>query len=276
MCGGGDDSAMVIAELYERGLEPDEILFADTGSEFPHTYKFIKFLTKWCVARNWSRVTVLRKVDKFKKPLSVIHSAKVANTIPAAAFGAKTCSIRFKTETADLHFNNDPNCWKAWGTYREIKNKKTGEIEVKGKGFRLDSHTGSILRIIGINADEIERIESWAPEHKWVQTFPLFDLGIGERESDAVARVGLYYPGKSSCYCCPHLTGQEVDMLRREYPHLYEEIKQLEANFQKEKTNSSGPKGLFRRQTIQDKLDAFEKGEREQIFTQQRCGSCHG
>lgn len=48
MGGMGDDTAMVIAEMYKRGYEPDEIVFCDTGSEFQHTYKFIDHLKKWC------------------------------------------------------------------------------------------------------------------------------------------------------------------------------------------------------------------------------------
>ena len=47
MCGMGDDTAMLISELYKRGFEPDELIFCDTGSEFPHTYEFIEHLKKW-------------------------------------------------------------------------------------------------------------------------------------------------------------------------------------------------------------------------------------
>lgn len=48
MAGMGDDTVMLIAEMYKRGYEPDEIIFCDTGSEFEHTYKFIKYITEWC------------------------------------------------------------------------------------------------------------------------------------------------------------------------------------------------------------------------------------
>ncbi|MGL5566652.1 MAG: hypothetical protein ACRDC4_13095 [Plesiomonas sp.] len=182
MGGMGDDTAMMIAEMYERGYEPDEIVFCDTGSEFPHTYRFINFLQEWCAERKWSKVVVLKKFDKHGEPLSVIGMVEANNTLPAAAFGFKTCSMRFKTETGDKYFNNHPKAWDAWGVDR--------------KGSRASSHTGSILRLIGINADEPDRAARWKPQDKWVQVFPLFDWGIGEKESDAVERVGLYYPGK--------------------------------------------------------------------------------
>lgn len=219
MGGIGDDTAMMIAEMYERGYEPDEIVFCDTGSEFPHTYRFLTFLQSWCAERNWSKVVVLKKFDKDGHPLSVIATAEAGNTLPAAAFGNKSCSLRFKTETADKYFNNHPKALDAWG--------------VDKKGARLDSHTGAILRCVGINADEPQRAAKWKPQDKWVQVFPLFDWGIGELESDAVERVGLYYPGKSSCICCPHLSSKELHMLHDDYPDLFARVQRMEDNYRR-------------------------------------------
>jgi 3'-phosphoadenosine 5'-phosphosulfate sulfotransferase (PAPS reductase)/FAD synthetase len=87
MAGMGDDTVMLIAELYERGLEPDYVVFCDTGSEFPHTYKFIDDLRAWMEAKQWSKLIILRKFDKFDKPLSVISLCQSQGTLPAAAFG---------------------------------------------------------------------------------------------------------------------------------------------------------------------------------------------
>lgn len=119
MAGMGDDTTMVLAEMYKRGFEPDEIVFADTGSEHKHTYRFIEHLRQWCAERNWSKVVVLNKVDKQGRPLSVIETAERDNTLPGAAFGIKSCTMRFKTETADKYFNNHPGCWSAWGVDRK-------------------------------------------------------------------------------------------------------------------------------------------------------------
>lgn len=257
MGGMGDDTAMMIAEMYERGYEPDEIVFCDTGSEFPHTYRFITFLQNWCIERNWSRVVVLKKFDKLGQPLSVIATAEAGNTLPAAAFGKKSCSLRFKTETGDKYFNNHPKAWRAWG--------------VSKKGARLDSHTGSILRLVGINADEPERAARWQPQDKWVQSFPLFDWDIGEKESNAVKRVGLYYPGKSSCVCCPHLSSAELHMLHDDYPDIFERVQRMEDVY---RANGMGPDsttvGLCRGKTIAQKMAT--RGSCS--FDDQKCGEC--
>jgi len=231
MGGMGDDTVMMIAELYEKGFEPDEIVFCDTGSEFPHTYEFIKHLQKWCTEKKWSKVVILKKLDKYDQPLSVISMITEQNTLPAAAFGSKSCSLRFKVETADKYFNNDINCWKAWG--------------VEKKGVATKYHTGKILRLVGINFDEPKRIEGWKNEPKWTQAFPLFDWVIGEAESEAVEKVGLYYPGKSSCYVCPYLTHGEVAMLYDDYPKLYEQTINIEDNYREHNLIKSAQDDLF-------------------------------
>lgn len=257
MGGMGDDTAMMIAELYERGYEPDEIVFCDTGSEFPHTYKFIDFLNNWCAERNWSKVIVLKKFDRFGAPLSVIRTAELENTLPAAAFGKKSCSLRYKTETADKYFNNHPKAWGAWG--------------VDKKGARMASHTGQMLRLVGINADEPKRAAKWQPEEKWVQAFPLFDWDIGERESDAVERVGLYYPGKSSCVCCPHLSSAELHMLKDDYPDIFDRVKRIEDSYLANNwTPESTTVGLCRNKTIEQKMS----DGRYCSFEDDRCGEC--
>ncbi len=253
MGGMGDDTAMLIAELYVRGYEPDEIVFCDTGSEFPHTYKFIEHLRNWMELKNWSKLTILKKFDRFDKPLSVISLCKSQSTLPAAAFGAKSCSLRFKAETADKYSNNNHECWKAWGIYGEDKNPignygvHEGDYLIKPKKTtgRLSDHTGKILRMVGINYDEPERAARWSPENKWVQSFPLFDWGIGELESDNVEKVGLYYPGKSSCYICPHLTHGELAMLRDNYPELLKEGLEIERNYRESNLVKSNQEDLF-------------------------------
>jgi len=231
MCGMGDDTVMLIAELYDRGMEPDELVFCDTGSEFPHTYKFIGILQKWVDDKQWSKLVILKKLDKFQTPLSVISLCKNQSTLPSAAFGEKTCSLRFKTETADLYFNNHKKCWKSWG--------------VGKKGTKTSAHTGKILRMIGINSDEPRRVKSWKNQPKWTQSFPLFDWGIGDFESTKVEKVGLYYPGKSSCTVCPYMTHPEIATLRDSYPKIYQESLEIEKAYREKFLIKSKTDDLF-------------------------------
>ena len=36
--GGGVNSVALLVELINRGIQLDEVIFADTGAEMPHTY----------------------------------------------------------------------------------------------------------------------------------------------------------------------------------------------------------------------------------------------
>lgn len=231
MAGMGDDTAMLIAELYIRGYEPDEIVFCDTGSEFPHTYKFIDHLRSWMIDKKWSKLTILKKYDKFKKPLSVIEVSVNGNTLPAAAFGSASCSMRFKKETADKYFNSHTECLNSWG--------------IEKPGERLSNYTGKIIRMVGINADEPIREAKWRKEDKYVQLFPLYDWGIGEGDSDEVENVGLYYPGKSSCVICPNLTHSEIAMLADDYPDIYQKALTIEENYRDANLVESGQDDMF-------------------------------
>ncbi|MDN0012506.1 hypothetical protein [Providencia stuartii] len=102
MAGMGDDTAMLIAEMYKRGYEPDEIVFCDTGSEFEHTYHFIGWLRSWCNEKKWSKVVVLRKWDKDGNPLSVIETAekKTRYLPPHLAANHAHCDLKLRPLTS--------------------------------------------------------------------------------------------------------------------------------------------------------------------------------
>ena len=39
--------------MYEKGLKPDLILFADTGGEMPDTYEHVSKVAEWCMQVGW-------------------------------------------------------------------------------------------------------------------------------------------------------------------------------------------------------------------------------
>lgn len=56
--GAGINSTALIIEAFKRGTPPDLILFADTGSEMPHTYQFLDQFDTWLRLRGSSLVRV--------------------------------------------------------------------------------------------------------------------------------------------------------------------------------------------------------------------------
>ncbi len=73
--GGGTNSTALLIECVKRGIRIDMILFADTGAEKPHTYSYVKYVSKWLVSRGAlttsgkSLCTLISKI--FKRLLSV-------------------------------------------------------------------------------------------------------------------------------------------------------------------------------------------------------------
>lgn len=216
-CGGfnivsgmGDDSAMMIAECYERGYEPDSIIFCDTGNEWPRTYKFLAHLSMWMMSRSWSKLVVLRKKNGDGNLIDVYSDNFKNGRMPPPVYGFKSCSMKFKTEVANRYLAHD-----------HLKNGK-----VSWKGWE-----NKIIKAVGINADEEKRINSWQEDECFEQVFPLVDWDIGEHEAkDTVERVGLYLPGKSSCFMCPNATAAEIVELHDKHPLLFHKAIAMEMN----------------------------------------------
>src|SRR5215216_2891692 len=58
--GLGRDSTALLVLLYELGIRPDLILFADTGGEKPETYAYVSVLNAWLVRVGFPLITVVR------------------------------------------------------------------------------------------------------------------------------------------------------------------------------------------------------------------------
>ena len=125
--GAGVDSTGLLVEMYNRGIRPDLITFADVGAEKPGTYAFIPMFTQWLVERGFPAPTVCtyepmeKTAAKYResvellgkrigvafdeislKRLSRIFGNMVANeTLPGIAFGMKSCSIKWKVEAQE-------------------------------------------------------------------------------------------------------------------------------------------------------------------------------
>lgn len=208
--GMGDDSAMMIAECYERGYEPDAIIFCDTGNEWPRTYKFLADLSVWMMSRSWSKLVVLRKKNGDGEVIDVYSDNFKNGRMPPPVYGFKSCSMKFKKEVADRYL--------------------AGDYVINGR-ISWTNWDKKIVKAVGINADEDKRINSWQEEDCFEQVFPLVDWDIGEHEAkETVERVGLYLPGKSSCFMCPNATSAEIVELHNKHPLLFHKAIAMELN----------------------------------------------
>jgi len=173
--GGGTNSTAMLIGMWERGIAADLILFADTGSEKPHTYQHIQEFSDWLQSKKMQRITMV----KSRAPQTVIDGSLEAEclrrkALPSIAYGFKTCSQKWKREPIEAHL------------------KSVGVVEY--------------AQYIGFDADEPQRAKPY-PNNR----YPLIEWGWGRDECiEAIDRAGVTRPGKSACFFCPSSKAYEI------------------------------------------------------------------
>lgn len=209
--GGGTNSSAMLCGLYEREIKPDIILFADTGSEMPHTYAFLDAMEK--KVKEWWGMEIETVRALFKGKFEGLQGECLRlGTIPSLAYGMRSCSVKFKTEPQSRRLK------------KEMKHADIPHVR----------------RAIGFGADEGHRVKSstddWATN--W---FPLVDWQWRRQECiDVIGRYGLPQPGKSACFFCPASKRSEVVRLKENHPELMEIALEMEAGVQKRNRSKWG------------------------------------
>lgn len=198
--GGGTDSTAILGGWVERGLiaaQPiDLILFADTGGERPGTYEHIERTSVWCLAHGLPSITVVRKAARTDADLTLEGNCLRKKMLPSLAYGFRSCSQKYKVQPQDKAINNNATARGLW--------KSGGKVE----------------KLIGYEFSESRRWmrspiedEKYAYRYQWEWSRP--------ECIEAIKRMGLPLPGKSSCFFCPASRKPEIDELRSNHPDLY-------------------------------------------------------
>jgi len=155
--GGGTNSTALLIEMWRRGIVPDLILFADTGGERPETYLYIIMFSSWLVSHGFPPITIVRKVDKDGKVMTLERNCLEQNMLPSLAYGFKTCSLKFKAAPQDKYCNHFEPALREW---------KSGE---------------KVTKIIGYDADEERRAKIFN-DSKYAFWYPLIEWDTGRIE----------------------------------------------------------------------------------------------
>lgn len=218
--GAGTNSTAILVGFWERGIRPDVITFADTGSEKPHTYAHLTKINNWLLSIGFPQITVVRKQYQNGEEANLYDHCMSRNMLPSLAYGYKNCSQKFKIAPQDKYLNNFAPAKAIW------------------KGGN------KVTKVIGYDIDEQRRVNN-APDEdkKYVMWYPLIEWGWDRDDCiAAIARAGLPQPGKSACFFCPASRYSEIRTLEQNYPELLQKALELEANAELETV-----KGLGRR-----------------------------
>lgn len=224
---GGKDSTAMLLHMLELGMPIDEIIFCDTGVEFPQMYKHIDKVEKY-IGR---AITRLKAKHDYRYML-LEYEIK-----------ARDGSIKKGYSFTDM--------WGRWCTSyfkRDIVKRY-----LKGKG--------NFVQYIGIAADEPKRIHDDVyplVEWGWTEADCLrycYDKGFDWG--------GLYdIFNRVSCWCCPLQNLNSLRALRRNFPKLWAtlldwqhktwrkfradySVDELEARFAKEDEYEKNQTSLF-------------------------------
>jgi hypothetical protein len=225
--GLGVDSTAMLVGMAARGIRPDLILFADTGSEKPETYEYLPIMQAFLRRVGFPAARVVRYVPAWTKngPYTTLEENCLVNrTLPSLAFGRKGCSLKWKREPQDRFCRAWEPARRAWAAGGKV---------VKAIGYDAgpaDSRRSTI-------ADDDE-YRYWYPLREW-----RWDR---ERCKAEIAGASLPVPVKSACFFCPASKPDEIAALCDEHPDFAERIVAIEERAQ---PGLTAIEGLWRRST---------------------------
>lgn len=219
--GGGVDSTAMIIEMHARGEPIDMVLFADTFSERPWTYKSIETFSKWMAERAIPYERVFYKAKKFKNfppYMGLLENCLSNGTLPSIAFGFGSCSLKNKVAPQNAFARNWEPAVTAWR-----------------QGIR-------VTKCIGYDCSPADQ-KRYAEREGYVDDlyeyrYPLREWGWTRVECEArIAEAGLPPVKKSACFFC---TATKPDELLEYEPELLRIIVLMEARAKPRLTTTEG------------------------------------
>jgi len=237
-CGMGTDSIAMLVEMYRRGIRPDLILWADTGSEHEHTYRYINILQAWLAAVDFPPLCIVRRVCPQAGHRSLFEQLWNTMQLPSPAFHRNhSCSIEWKLKPqrnyqSQLDWLGDDH--------------RTAIGFCAGEEDRRGATTNAIAEAVGFSADESDR-RSYAADHDdgYETFYPLMTWLMTRKDCvAAIAAAGLPQPGKSACFFCPMSRHCELIEMRSSEPGNLAASLDLEQRYRGSKNFQNKTQGL--------------------------------
>ena len=237
---GGKDSTYMILELLRKKEPLDEIIFSDTGYEFPQMYEYIEKVEKY-INENYPHV----KITKL--------NYKSSDTWEKWAEKPFT---RGENEGSTRGFPY----WigMSWCT-RELK------VIPIDKYLKENVNVDFIVKYIGIAADEPKRVRDSGESYPLVK-WKITEKQIVKRLKKMNFHNSLYNNfSRTGCYLCPKQGLGALKILHDNYPTLWEHVVELEQRYKKQGSKIWKFKGIGTKQ-LQDRFKSdFVDGLEEEI-----------
>jgi len=198
---GGKDSTALLLMMKEKGIQIDEIIFCDTGKEFPAMYPHIE------------------KVEQYiRMPITVIRADK---SFDYWMFD----HVKTKGKSKGSIGYGWPLLKSRWCTDRMKQAPVNKYLKCK--------YDDDFVEYIGYAFDEPKRVRGGLLKN---QLIPLYDWKVTEAAALRYCYEkgfdwdGLYeHFDRVSCWCCPFQGIKELRSLYFFYPELWAELKDMDA-----------------------------------------------
>ena len=188
--------------LLERGIDPGDVVYFDTGWDFPQIYDHLEKLEKF-TGITFVRLRTEKPFDYWMFEYEYEHrDGEIVRGYGFPTFKTRWCT-RMKQDTISSYWEK----------------------------------TGKPVKYVGIAYDERHRVKSAESGRlaKENQKYPLIEWEITEHQALIYCYEkgfdwgGLYnHFDRVSCWCCPFKTLDELRMLYRYYPDLWKQLLERE------------------------------------------------
>lgn len=196
---GGKDSTAMVLKLLEENHPVDEIIFCDTGKEFPDIIEHIEKVRKY-IREKYNKEIITLRAEKNFDYYMFDHIKNKGKNKGKAGYGWATMRCRWCTSYL-----------------------KTKVIDKYLKKYKEEGYT----EYIGIAFDELKRVKN--------KCYPLIEWQM--TEADCIKYCyergftwnGLYeHFDRLSCWCCPLKNLKELKTLYLYYPKLWQQLKEMD------------------------------------------------
>ncbi len=187
---GGKDSCYMVLKMLQKGMPLDQLLFIDTGLEFPEMYSYLEKFEGYI----GMKIKRIQSKTSFKEEFyRIVSTGKNKGKIYGWPYilGA-WCNSRLKVTPLKKYLNN----------------------------------IGEYISYIGIAYNEPDRYYRL----KINEIAPLYDMKITEKQVIVeMNKLGILNPlykkfDRLGCYLCPKQNIESLRTVRREYPDLWSEM----------------------------------------------------
>ena len=194
---GGKDSTCMLLMMLERGMQIDDIIFCDTGMEFPAMYEHIA------------------QVRQYIKPYG------------------KDITILKAEHSFEWYMNEKPrkDGGKGWGWSSMFNRWCTKALKTSVQKEYCKTKE-PYISYIGIAYDEPKRHLNIADNVR----HPLYEWKITEAQALSFCYAHKFYGGgiykdfkRVSCWCCPLKSLEELRVLYSKYPELWQRLKDMDS-----------------------------------------------